>query len=490
MLRTSRPFATAARRATALRSGPTCPPPRAISTHAAGFQRVLQPIASRQSRQGAPPVSVAVVLRTQYSSKHEPPPVQPTKPDLKHEKELGKEKLEKDPSHVSIESSYRQDNPEPGQGERDVSEGVASDVQSIKQALSLAEVPREAYALGLAGTIPYFATSLATVYLSWNMRTPWPTNSNILDSIMLNNETAAQWLSHVELLQVGYGAAIISFLGAIHWGLEWAEKAPKDPRTRYRYAVGVLAPAVAWPTILLPVPFALTAQFGAFVALYFVDSRFTTKGWTPHWYGTYRFVLTAIVGGAIFVSLVFRSKGGEEGSRLSETSLDETMHVPGAGQAYSAKWAKLEEQEREKIKKEKEEEEKRKKKEEEEKKKAEKKGKGKGSKGDAKSKKGDEAKSSSDDGEDQSSSDDSEGKDEGKEEESGEDKAEGEDDNESDDAQKDGDDAEESSDESGDDQDDGDKGDKKGDAKADAKDDSKESKKGDEKGGKDDKKKK
>lgn len=318
--------------------------------------------------------------------------------------------MEADPENVSTASSYRQDAPEPKRSASDVSDSLQTDVKSVKAALSLDEVPREAYALGLAGTIPYFATSISTVYLTWNLRTQWPTDSNILNSILLNQETAAQWLSHLEVLQVGYGAAIISFLGAIHWGLEWAEKSPKEPRTRYRYAVGVLAPAIAWPTVLLPTNYALIAQFAAFTSLYFVDSSFTTRGWTPRWYGTYRFVLTAIVGGAIFVSLVFRSKGGEEGSRLSQESLIETMQGhPGGGygkpENYSEKWAKLEEVERQKQRKEKEEEEKRKKKEEEEqkkkeeeeKKKAEKKSKGKkgGKKGDDKdSKKGDAAKAS------------------------------------------------------------------------------------------------
>lgn len=56
-------------------------------------------------------------------------------------------------------------------------------------------------------------------------------------------------------------------------GLEYAEKTPLPARTRFRYAVGVAAPAVAWPTLLMPVEYALTTQFLAFVALYFVDSR-------------------------------------------------------------------------------------------------------------------------------------------------------------------------------------------------------------------------
>lgn len=107
---------------------------------------------------------------------------------------------------------------------------------------------------------------------------------------------------------------IISFLGAIHWGLEWANYG--GPVGMRRYRIGVLAPAVAWPTILLPVEYALIAQFIAFNALYYADTQATKKGWAPPWYGTYRFVLTFIVGAAIVVSLVGRGQiGGQTQER-------------------------------------------------------------------------------------------------------------------------------------------------------------------------------
>lgn len=97
---------------------------------------------------------------------------------------------------------------------------------------------------------------------------------------------------------------IISFLGAIHWGLEWAGYGGSQGYPRY--AIGIVAPAIAWPTILLPVEYALITQFLAFNFLYYTDSRATKRGWAPHWYGVYRFVLTFIVGSAIVISLIGR----------------------------------------------------------------------------------------------------------------------------------------------------------------------------------------
>lgn len=73
-----------------------------------------------------------------------------------------------------------------------------------------------------------------------------------------------------------------------------------------RYAIGVLAPAMAWPTLLLPVETALIAQFAAFNVLYFIDVDATEAGWVPGWYGSYRFVLTLIVGISLVLSLVGR----------------------------------------------------------------------------------------------------------------------------------------------------------------------------------------
>ena len=72
---------------------------------------------------------------------------------------------------------------------------------------------------------------------------------------------------------------ILSFLGAIHWGLEYAGYG--GYHSYRRYAFGVIAPAVAWPTMLMPIEYALITQFLAFNFLYFADTRATVRGWAP-----------------------------------------------------------------------------------------------------------------------------------------------------------------------------------------------------------------
>lgn len=102
------------------------------------------------------------------------------------------------------------------------------------------------------------------------------------------------------------GTQIISFLGAIHWGLEWAGFGGHQGYPRY--AIGIVATAVAWPTLLLSAEVGLIAQFLAFTFLYYTDARASVRGWAPSWYSTYRFVLTFVVGASIVASLIGRGQ--------------------------------------------------------------------------------------------------------------------------------------------------------------------------------------
>ncbi|KAB8337288.1 hypothetical protein FH972_021589 [Carpinus fangiana] len=238
------------------------------------------------------------------------------------EKKLGAEKLSVDTEHVTASSGVGSpvafgEKPEE---DTDMMAGIRHDVSVIKDTFALDSVPKEAYNIGLAGVLPYLATSTATVACAFELNAA-AKNGGI--GYLMNERTAELCLQVLEPLQVGYGAVvsgrkkrrmtnadtkkqILSFLGAIHWGLEWAKFGGTHGYSRY--AIGVLAPAVAWPTILLPVEYALIAQFLAFNLLYAVDSSATVRGWTPAWYSSYRFILTLIVGASIVLSLIGRGQ--------------------------------------------------------------------------------------------------------------------------------------------------------------------------------------
>ncbi|KAI1733916.1 hypothetical protein F4680DRAFT_440026 [Xylaria scruposa] len=298
--------------------------------------------------------------------------------DPEEDKKIAQRKLASHPESVTTESSVRHvyEPDSPGRV-RHATEGVSDDLQTVKETFSLTDVPKEPYYLGLAGTLPYLGTSVSTVYLAWVLNTPWPSSSAFANNIMISQESASRLLATLEPIQLGYGAIIISFLGAVHWGLEYTAKVPDEARTRFRYGLGVMAPIVAWPTLILPVEFALTGQFAAFVALYFADARAAVRGWAPAWYSNYRFALTAIVGVAIAISLIGRAKVGDASPRLA--GLGEKFHQRHGEEDYTEKWQDLEQKEIQKIKKQEKEAEEKKQKEEEEAKKKEKKKKGKSS---------------------------------------------------------------------------------------------------------------
>ncbi|KAF2103647.1 hypothetical protein NA57DRAFT_9508, partial [Rhizodiscina lignyota] len=186
--------------------------------------------------------------------------------------------------------------------EKEMLGGVKSDMKTIQETFDLSQVPKEAYILGLAGVLPYFATSAGTVYCAWEINHAASVGSGFL----MSGGMAEALLHILEPLQIGYGAVILSFLGAIHWGLEWANYGGKVGYPRY--AIGVLAPAVAWPTLLLSPTYALISQFIGFVFLYYADNSACRRGWAPPWYGMYRFVLTFVVGISLVLSLIGRGE--------------------------------------------------------------------------------------------------------------------------------------------------------------------------------------
>lgn len=82
---------------------------------------------------------------------------------------------------------------------------------------------------------------------------------------------------------------------------------------------------MAWPTLLLPVEYALITQFLAFTFLYYNDARAAARGWAPHWYGMYRFVLTFVVGASIVASLIGRERIAQ--SMSTEHTLTEKIQA-------------------------------------------------------------------------------------------------------------------------------------------------------------------
>ncbi|KAK7455116.1 hypothetical protein VKT23_010986 [Stygiomarasmius scandens] len=159
-----------------------------------------------------------------------------------------------------------------------------------------AEVPRPALAFGLAGGIPYIGASATTVYLAYE--------AGLAASgvpINIDPGVALTVLDQALNLQVTYGAVMLSFLGALHWGMEFAEYGGRKGYARL--ALGAAPVIFAWPTLALQPMTALVVQWVGFTGLWWADARATSMGWTPKWYSQYRFYLSILVGTCIIGSL-------------------------------------------------------------------------------------------------------------------------------------------------------------------------------------------
>ena len=106
-------------------------------------------------------------------------------------------------------------------------------------------VPEPALFAGLVGVVPYAAASIATLLLTWDINAATHSTHALKDAtsqagthtrpsfhlyvvrsltaaFWLDPQTAGYWLEILQSVQITYGAILLSFLGAIHWGLEFA----------------------------------------------------------------------------------------------------------------------------------------------------------------------------------------------------------------------------------------------------------------------------
>jgi hypothetical protein len=164
-------------------------------------------------------------------------------------------------------------------------------------------VPTPYLVMGLAGGLPYVASAGTTVYLSHQAGLAAAgTLTNIDPGVALTI------LDQALNFQVTYGAVLLSFLGALHWGMEFAGLG--GFKGYPRLFLGVSPAVLAWSTITLQPTSALLCQWLGFTALWYADNQATTAGWTPKWYSQYRFYLSILVGTCIIGSLAGTSYWG------------------------------------------------------------------------------------------------------------------------------------------------------------------------------------
>ncbi|CED84865.1 mitochondrial 50s ribosomal protein l3 [Phaffia rhodozyma] len=199
-------------------------------------------------------------------------------------------------------------------------EGTLKDDYKTITTDMVAAVPRPIMIWGLAGTIPYAVTAGLTGWVS--------RNSTL--AIAGGAESNLQLLNQLQEFQITYGAVILSFLGALHWGMEFAKYG--GAQGHKRLFVGVLPIAYAWPTLYIANPaVALTAQWGGFLVSWIVDRWTAGQGWTPRWFATYRFYLTLVVGSSLILTLAATNTWDPTSPRLQNHATTPTSGMNKGG---------------------------------------------------------------------------------------------------------------------------------------------------------------
>lgn len=124
--------------------------------------------------------------------------------------------------------------------------------------------------LGYTGLIPFVAPVLAAL-LGWS---PWPFGPS--------------W----SIVQLSYGAVILSFLGALHWGVAMTSQRLDDATQRFAYLWSVIPSLFAWVALLLAGSLGSLLLSLVFVLQWIMDRRLQAVAQLPDWFIPLRTRLT------------------------------------------------------------------------------------------------------------------------------------------------------------------------------------------------------
>ena len=159
---------------------------------------------------------------------------------------------------------------------------VADELEWARQ-MSRGRTPRIVACLAYAGLIPF----LALLAASW-----------------LDTQRSGVW----QQLSLHYGAVILSFVGALHWGFAMSVQFVSDRKRNVCFAWSVIPALLAWLALALD-PLAGSALLATgFGVHYFQDWRLFRHAGLPIWYLPLRLQLSVVAAASLlatsFASLV------------------------------------------------------------------------------------------------------------------------------------------------------------------------------------------
>ena len=138
--------------------------------------------------------------------------------------------------------------------------------------------PALAFALGLAGLVPFWGLALARA-AGWPRGLP---------------------PGEVDGMLATYAATILAFLGGIRWGAALRGSAQHGVATDYLF--GVTPQLFGWGALFLPDPWRWIVLGLGILALGPVDRNLVARGLAPAWFGRLRLILSLGAGAALFVA--------------------------------------------------------------------------------------------------------------------------------------------------------------------------------------------
>ena len=103
---------------------------------------------------------------------------------------------------------------------------------------------------------------------------------------------------------VSYGAIILSFLGAINWGIALAGKTD-SPSNQQLYLWGVIPPLVAWSALIFQQSIGLKILIASYIIHLLVDRWMSIKLKLPTWYLNLRLGLSLSVTSILIAALYY-----------------------------------------------------------------------------------------------------------------------------------------------------------------------------------------
>jgi hypothetical protein len=147
------------------------------------------------------------------------------------------------------------------------------------KASSLSSPPRYVALLGYGGLLPFVGLLLLILF-------------------------SAHYRPFLTQALVAYGAVILSFVGALHWGFAMTLQDLHADQRRERFIWSVIPALIAWPALLLPAPLGLLLLIFGFVAHYWQDRRLVKAATLPAWYLPMRLRLTLVASLCLLLSAI------------------------------------------------------------------------------------------------------------------------------------------------------------------------------------------